>query len=600
MRRILLSILLLLVATPMVLAHVGQHPSVHDTVAGIIERLKETKSHEELQNLTLEQVEAVLTEEERHVLATEHLSFDVNVPVTVYVVRDVELDREPFWLEEYAFTQTDLRLVVDGDEVYDVWKKDFDAGHIGLGTNSLTGRGDHYFVVLKPQQDGAPIEVTNMYPGQHEVMVLEENLSAYRGWNDKPITEIPAELKGHVLIRDDNSRRRETRLIDVFRVTPYPATETPDHIVLTWSDDPKTTQTIQWRTSTDVDEGFVQYQKKSSFHQFDPEDPERVRAETKPLENPTLVNDPVIHRHTATITGLEPDTTYVYTVGDGSEDGWTELAEFTTAPDGIKPFSFIYMGDAQNGLDRWGSLIHQAFRERPDAAFYVMAGDLVNRGSERDDWDSYFENAEGIFDRRQVVPCLGNHEYQNNDPSLYLEQFALPLNGPDTIGPERAYSFEYSNAIFVVLDSNQPVDTQTAWLEEQLANTDATWKFVVYHHPAYSSSARRDNPEVRKIWGAIFDKYHVDLALQGHDHAYLRTYPMKNEQRVDSPAEGTVYVLSVSGTKFYDQGDLDYIEFGMTNVATYQVLDIQISGDRLVYRAYDIDGSKRDELIIEK
>jgi hypothetical protein len=38
----------------------------------------------------------------------------------------------------------------------------------------------------------------------------------------------------------------------------------------------------------------------------------------------------------------------------------------------------------------------------------------------------------------------------------------------------------------------------------------------------------------------------------------------------------------------------------MTNVATYQVLDIQISGNRLVYRAYDIDGNKRDELIIEK
>jgi hypothetical protein len=122
----------------------------------------------------------------------------------------------------------------------------------------------------------------------------------------------------------------------------------------------------------------------------------------------------------------------------------------------------------------------------------------------------------------------------------------------------------------------------------------------VYHHPAYSSSAKRDNPSVRKVWGEIFDKYHVDMALQGHDHAYLRTYPMKGEQRVGAPSEGTVYVISVSGTKFYDQGDLDYIEFGMTNVATYQVLDIFIDGNRLVYRAYDVDGNKRDELIIEK
>ena len=30
------------------------------------------------------------------------------------------------------------------------------------------------------------------------------------------------------------------------------------------------------------------------------------------------------------------------------------------------------------------------------------------------------------------------------------------------------------------------------------------------------------------------------------------------------------------------------------------MLDIQISGNRLVYRAYDIDGKLRDELVIEK
>jgi hypothetical protein len=38
----------------------------------------------------------------------------------------------------------------------------------------------------------------------------------------------------------------------------------------------------------------------------------------------------------------------------------------------------------------------------------------------------------------------------------------------------------------------------------------------------------------------------------------------------------------------------------MTNTATYQVLDIQISGDRLVYRAYDSDGELKDEFVIEK
>ena len=37
---------------------------------------------------------------------------------------------------------------------------------------------------------------------------------------------------------------------------------------------------------------------------------------------------------------------------------------------------------------------------------------------------------------------------------LYLEQFTLPRNGPDNIEHERVYSFEYSNAKFIILDSN--------------------------------------------------------------------------------------------------------------------------------------------------
>ncbi len=39
---------------------------------------------------------------------------------------------------------------------------------------------------------------------------------------------------------------------------------------------------------------------------------------------------------------------------------------------------------------------------------------------------------------------------------------------------------------------------------------------------------------------------------------------------------------------------------GLTNVTAHQVLDQQIHGDRLNYRAYDLDGKVRDEFVIEK
>ena len=56
----------------------------------------------------------------------------------------------------------------------------------------------------------------------------------------------------------------------------------------------------------------------------------------------------------------------------------------------------------------------------------------------------------------------------------------------------------------------------------------------------------------------------------------------------------------MSGTKYYEQRQNDYAEVGFTRVSTYQVLDIQLDGNRLVYRARDFDGKVRDEFVIEK
>lgn len=579
------------------LAHVGQHPSVHDTTANIIERIRKTVPQKDVIKWKARDAEAFMTAEEKEILGSEHIRFTVNTPVKLYVIRDTSVE-EPWWLKARGFVRAG-QVWTNGTLKLAAFEKEFPAGSIGLGVNSLTGSGAHFIVALRPADSSTQLAITDMYPGQLRVGTLDDDVAPYVDRDDK-LGKIPEFLKKLTLIKTRYLARNDGKLIDLFRLTEHPATEKPDQIILTWSDDPKTTQTIQWRTSAKIKRGEVLFRKRSELSSLRPVGGRatRVKAETKPLLTPMLLNDPAVSRHSATLRGLEPDTTYVYTVGDGKN--WSEDAEFTTAPAGVKPFSFGYMGDAQNGLDFWGSLIKTAYRERPDAAFYIMAGDLVNRGADRDDWDSLFHNATGVYDRRTLVPVLGNHEYQGGKPTLYLDQFTLMTNGPTTIDKEKAYAFEYSNALFVVLDSNLPPASQTNWLEQVLSSTKATWKFVTYHHPAYSSGPKRDNKSVRDLWTPIFDRYHVDMALQGHDHAYLRTYPMLGQKRAGSTAQGTVYIVSVSGSKYYEQDKRDYTEFGMTNVSTYQILDIQVSGDRLVYRAYDADGKLRDELVIEK
>ena len=582
-------------------AHVGEHPSVHDTVAGIIDRFRKTIPLQELMGMDITKVKSLLTEKERHILGTQHITFRVNVPVKVIIIRDAAMGDKPFWLKERGFTPMGFKITLQGTEV-DFWMKDFEKGQIGLGVNSLTGGNTHYIAALMPLKKDTKLEVTELYPGQLRVGALKDGLQPFV---DRPeampkLPVLPGMLSGLAVIRTQNESRDDAKLINLFHKTQHPTTAKPDQITLTWSEDPQKTQTIQWRTGPSVDKGEVQWVKKSDYNRFQPAKPKRTKATAFRMEDENLVNDPVVHRHTATLTGLEPDTSYLYSVGDGSNDNWSALAEFTTAPEQTKPFSFIYMGDAQNGLDRWGSLVQRAYRQRPDAAFYIMAGDLVDRGNERGDWDSFFHNARGIYNHRPIVPAIGNHENQGGHPSMYLQMFDLPKNGPEDIEPERAYSFRYSNSEFFVLDTNLTLESQTAWLEEALRKSTAVWKFAVYHHPAYSSSPDRDNPGIRQHWTPLFDKYHLDMALQGHDHAYLRTYPIKDQKNVASTAEGTVYIVSVSGTKYYEQGQREYTEFGMTNVSTFQVLDIQISGNRLVYRSYDIDGKLRDNLIIEK
>lgn len=378
------------------------------------------------------------------------------------------------------------------------------------------------------------------------------------------------------------------------RATQHPASTAPDQICLTWSGDPRTTQTVQWRTSPAIADGAVEFHEKAVGDTATGE----VAALQLTLEDPLVVNDPVNHRFTAALTGLKPGHTYTYRTGSKEADSWSPWAEFTTAPETVTPFSFIYLGDPQIGFDFWGQLMETAFTHRHDAAFYIVAGDLVNKGNNRDNWDLFFDAGSNVFAQRPIIPTIGNHEME---PFMYLDMFTLPEDGPPEVPPERAYSFAYSNALFVVLDSNLSARAQRAWLEEQLANSTATWKFAVYHHPAYSSADNRDNSDVRKYWCDLFDTYHVDIAFQGHDHAYLRTHPMRDGKAVPSPAEGTYYIVSVSGTKYYEQEDWDYTERGFANTSTYQVIYIETgNGNRLTYRAYDIAGNVLDEFVIDK
>ncbi len=74
---------------------------------------------------------------------------------------------------------------------------------------------------------------------------------------------------------------------------------------------------------------------------------------------------------------------------------------------------------------------------------------------------------------------------------------------------------------------------QTAWLERTLAagrrDDSVDWIVVQMHQCACSSSATGNGSDlgIRQQWLPLFDRYEVDLVLNGHDHDYERSFPVR-------------------------------------------------------------------------
>ena len=387
----------------------------------------------------------------------------------------------------------------------------------------------------------------------------------------------------------------------------------PDRIVLTWSGDPATTQSVTWRTDITVSEAVAQYAIAEAGPDFRNR-ARTVRATSELFDGSRVPQSEYLAKfHSVTFTDLVPDTTYAYRVGDGAR--WSEWFHFRTASLEAKPFSFIYFGDAQNDiLSLWSRTIRSSYAAAPDARFMIHAGDLINTAHDDKQWGEWFEAGGWIHPMLPSVPATGNHEYRAITTAeeeagirhlsvFWKPQFTLPMNGPKGL-EESAYYIDYQSARIVVLNSNVERQAQAEWLDEVLTANTQPWTVVVFHHPGFSTAGSRDNPEIRALWKPVLDKHGVDLVLQGHDHTYARGRTFLQEANAGvganarDPRTGTVYVVSVSGPKMYEfkpeqWGQYDAaLDRRAENTQLFQV--IRIDGDKLEYRAHTALGQLYD------
>lgn len=374
--------------------------------------------------------------------------------------------------------------------------------------------------------------------------------------------------------------------------------EFPDRIILTWSENPMTTQSVTWRTSADITNSKAQFLLAPNTPIY-LDSVETFTASTEFLD----VDSIKANYHSVTFRDLLPATTYAYRVGN--EGTWSEWFQFTTAPQKGTPFTFAYFGDAQNNLkSQWSRIIRQAYSNLPKAAFMVHAGDLINSTQSDSEWGEW--NYAGGFINAMIpsVSTPGNHEYDSEeDGTLVLDyhwkkQFTFPGNGPSEFS-ETVYFIDYSDLRLISLNSQEIVqnensmETQKVWLEKILAENTQKWTVITFHHPIYSSGTGRDNKEFREAFKPIFDKYKVDLVLQGHDHSYGRGRNLPSGVANQDPAaQGPVYVVSVSGPKMYNLTFDKWMDRAASNTQLFQLISIE--GDRLSYGAYTATGDLYD------
>ncbi|MFD5858504.1 purple acid phosphatase family protein [Streptomyces chartreusis] len=363
------------------------------------------------------------------------------------------------------------------------------------------------------------------------------------------------------------------------RTQPLTRTETVDGALvapfgrhLAYGNDASTEMTVSWQVPVAVQKPFV----RIGAHPWDLS--RKIEAEVRSLYTPAGVGASADHTQYyvhARLTHLKPGRTYYYGVGHQGFDPAEPhllgtLGTFTTAPAGRKPFTFTAFGD--QGVS-YHALANDSLILGQNPAFHLHAGDIAygdpaGQGKTSDTsfdsrtWDQFLYQTESVAKSVPWMVSYGNHDmeawYSPNGYGGEEARFTLPDNGPDRKNLPGVYSFVHGNTAIISLDPNDvsyeiPANlgisggTQTKWFEAQLkkfrAAHDIDFVVVFFHHCAYcTSTAHASEGGVRQEWVPLFEKYQVDLVINGHNHQYERTDVIKGDEVVKKlPIGGTAY-----------------------------------------------------------
>jgi acid phosphatase type 7 len=326
-----------------------------------------------------------------------------------------------------------------------------------------------------------------------------------------------------------------------------------------------------------------------------------------------------IQRRSVTLGDLKPDTEYRYQLKSGKYQG--RVIPFRTLPAGdATAFTFAAIGDTQRGeVPESAEVERKLFALIRDwkPALLLHLGDMLGTGrgdglNGRKGWYRAFERNRELRGSVFMAPTAGNHCWLGNGHGWYADYFADVKGGTDGARPPFYYSFDVGNVHFVSLcTESQKVaggkdvsgvrhrdlpftyNEQLAWFEADLKAARAAWKVVFFHQPFHTAGGYPAPGYFATDFGAVCDKYGVQLLLSGHDHSYQKTKRITNVGRQPSDT-GTVQVVSGGGDIKQFDARKDRPEWNLVHKKVNHYLQVEVRKDALHFAAVDVAGETFD------
>jgi predicted MPP superfamily phosphohydrolase len=343
-----------------------------------------------------------------------------------------------------------------------------------------------------------------------------------------------------------------------------------------------------------------------------------------------FLNDTTTILYRARLPRLKFDELYTYRVSLNNKP----IAENTFSSRTEKSIThFVVFGDCGQGTPEQAQIAYQVYQQKPQ--FVLIAGDNVySDGLESEYRTKFFpyyladkasmDTGAPLMNSVPFYLVVGNHDLRGADLDkhpgglAYFYYNDLPLNGPfqrSTIeasgDPGRVkafnkstgsrfprmtnFSFDYGNVHMVCLDANDyvnPLNTDLVeWLKNDLRSTQAEWRIVTYHEPAFSSSAAHYDYQIMRLLSPVLEKLDVDLVLAGHVHNYQRSVPLKFSPKTNEA--GTQYLVQPNG-RIDGTFTLDQQYDGVTNTRPDGIIYIVTGAGGAAL--YDVALSEKPEL----